>query len=146
MIIKRVLFVDDEAFFSRIYRQAFGQNWQVTYCERAGDARTRLLSGETFDAIILDVMMPPPCDEDGAVTLGGFETGLWLLVGVEHTLPGGVPPTLLLTNRSLEQVREGMKRRNLDPEDVRFELRFKAETPARKLPEIVEALIRRASV
>ncbi len=139
---RRVLFVDDEPYFSRRYRDALRESFYVVYCQTYDEARYQLISADKFDVMVLDVMMPPPEKDDSAATGDGFETGLFLLTGADKLL-GKLPPTVLLTNRSLDKVRDGLRKRGFDPDDRLFELRFKADTPARDLPGIVEDLLAR---
>ena len=143
---KRVLFVDDERYFSKRYRAALRERFEVVYCETYGEARDELMAAHKcemmFDALVLDVMMPPPEMADPAITAEGFETGLWLLVGVKEWL-NCVPPTVLLTNRKLDHVREGLKRRGFDADDARLMLCSKTDTKDSDLPQLVEELIAR---
>lgn len=75
----QVLFVDDEPYRTRAYREYLKDNgFIVTYAEGASDA---LIASEQreFDVIVVDLMMPRPVDMDRSDTDRGLETGAWLL-------------------------------------------------------------------
>ena len=142
-----VLFIDDESFFAKRYKRELEKHFDVVYCDRVAEAYGFLTSQpERFAAIVLDVMMPPPDFVEDAKTAEGYETGLWLLtISRQRTSAEKIHPTVILTNRDVQRVAEGLRRREVDPDDRRLIIRFKADTPARDLAEYVTTVIKRAA-
>lgn len=71
-----VLFVDDDVYQAQAYIDALRDNgFDVVSCQSASDA-LHLAASQTFDAFILDVMMPPGDAFDAREVAGGFRTGL----------------------------------------------------------------------
>jgi CheY-like chemotaxis protein len=54
----RLLIVDDEVVFSGSLRRLFSNEHEVTVVNRGSDAIARLRTGERFDAILCDLLMP----------------------------------------------------------------------------------------
>ncbi len=54
----RVLVVDDEPLIGRVVRRCFGKAHDVEWAGSGREALGRLLSGEVWDVVFLDVMMP----------------------------------------------------------------------------------------
>ncbi len=54
----KVLVIDDEPMIGRAIKRALQQDHDVCLASSAGDARDRLASGERFDVILCDLMMP----------------------------------------------------------------------------------------
>jgi len=53
-----VLIIDDEAAVARSLKRHLGRHYDVTALSRAREALTLITSGQRFDAILCDVMMP----------------------------------------------------------------------------------------
>lgn len=142
-----VLFIDDESFFAKTYRRELERHFEVVYCDRVADSYGFLTNQpERFAALVLDIMMPSPDFVEEARTAEGYETGLWLLtVSRQRTSNGKIHPTVILTNRDVQRVAEGLKHREIDPTDKRVIRRFKADTPARELAGYVKDVIAQAA-
>lgn len=54
----RVLVIDDEALLGDALRRALGRDHHIVAVGEAGEALTRLQSGERYDVVLCDVMMP----------------------------------------------------------------------------------------
>jgi signal transduction histidine kinase len=54
----KVLVIDDEPMIAKAFRRALQQEHDVDAAAGAGDARHRIISGERYDVILCDVMMP----------------------------------------------------------------------------------------
>jgi CheY-like chemotaxis protein len=54
----RLLIVDDEVVFSGSLRRLFSHEHDVTVVNRGRDALSRMRDGESFDAILCDLLMP----------------------------------------------------------------------------------------
>jgi signal transduction histidine kinase len=54
----RVLVIDDEPMVGRVIQSALGGEHEVVLAARAADAFARLATGETFDIILCDLLMP----------------------------------------------------------------------------------------
>lgn len=58
MTRKRLLIVDDEFMVRRALARMLGRDYEVTTLPSADEALARLSSGDCWDAILSDVMMP----------------------------------------------------------------------------------------
>jgi PAS domain S-box-containing protein len=56
--VRRILLIDDEAAVGRALEALLAPETEVVCEQRAGDALARLASGERFDVIVCDLMMP----------------------------------------------------------------------------------------
>lgn len=142
---KRILFVDDEAFFGRSYISCLQKSgFVVELCDDAGDALERLTSGPSVDAIVLDVMMPSPAGLSPDDCDAGLSTGIYLLKRLleVRALARGTP-VVFLTNHRPEVVSQHC--RELQIPESWFTICSKAETPAFYLPHLLEAAIERGS-
>jgi len=54
----RILVIDDEPAMGRLVRRYLEPRHQITFEQHAADAFARLRSGEPFDVILCDVIMP----------------------------------------------------------------------------------------
>jgi len=135
-----ILFIDDEEYKTVRYRQHLERRGSVVhYCERAEDAKQRMDDNPNINAIILDIMMPTPQGVSDAVTNQGQDTGLWLLVKIEEYVLSKPRPVLILTNRNVQAVEEGLKVLKLPPFLV--DVRRKCETRAVDLPDRLETFL-----
>jgi len=136
---KRVLFVDDEPLQVRYYLDPLrAAGWEVFFYDDVDTALDQLSAGLKVDAIITDVMMPPP-QRSKAI---GDDTGLYLLRHLVKTgvLKGQIP-VVILTNRSVDLVAQVCnKLRIWEP---LFTIRAKSDTPAADLPRVIEAAVLR---
>ena len=71
---KRVLFIDDEAFFAEPYIRELEGLFEVVLEETALGAIDAVHSDRNWDAIVLDIMMPSPENKNG-ITADGLDTG-----------------------------------------------------------------------
>lgn len=139
----RVLYVDDEPALVKFYVQRLESEFDVTFAASAEEGLRELdLRAPDFSAMVLDVMMPPPPDVPDPETDSGFETGLWLLDMFRRKSRNICRfPVTILTNRGVDLVRDGLRRREIVMECV--EIHRKLDTPAFALPKLVKAAIAR---
>ena len=88
--MKRILFVDDERIYSRLYVKAMeSKGFLVSYCASPKSARKIVLE-EAFDLFVVDLMMPSGGAFDKNVTRGDLITGACLakeLAGFYRDVP-----------------------------------------------------------
>lgn len=76
---QRVLFVDDEPYLTAHYRRALADaGLVVTYAQSANEA-LKLVEQDTFEVVIVDLMLPMSVAADAPAEVPGADTGLWLL-------------------------------------------------------------------
>jgi PAS domain S-box-containing protein len=68
----RVLVVDDEPLIGKVVRRMLGREHEVVALTRPREALSRLASGERFDLILCDMMMPEMTGMDVFDALGGL--------------------------------------------------------------------------
>jgi CheY-like chemotaxis protein len=140
MTKKRVLFIDDEPFFAEPYIRELARSFEVILEETAIGAIDSVNSVRTWDAIILDIMMPSPEGRQGA-TADGLDTGLWILSQIYDTAIAQNIPVIILTNRNLQRVMEVVDL--LDCPEGLISVRPKIETPRFVLPHLVRSVVDR---
>lgn len=135
---RKILFLDDEAFFAKGYRRELEKHFDVVFCEDAADALKLLRQDATIKALVLDVMLPPPQGVGADATAEGLETGIWLLseLGADMLLR---LPVVILTNRFRTDIQAGLARRRIPTDGI--EIRHKLETPDWYLPQRLRNLI-----
>ena len=138
MSTPRILFMDDEPFFAVPYIRELEKTFEVVLEETATGAINAVNSTLTWDALILDVMMPSPVGQRG-VTADGLDTGLWILDQILDTVVSQSIPVLILTNRNIPRVREVVD--VLDIPDGLVSVRSKIETPRFVLPLVIKAIV-----
>jgi CheY-like chemotaxis protein len=72
----RVLVVDDEPLIGRVMRRALGADFDVVALECAREALNRIVSGEHFDVILCDLMMPDMTGMELHAELTSFDRSL----------------------------------------------------------------------
>lgn len=137
----KVIFIDDEGFFIKRYRESLETRFDVHYCDKAADGLAYLQTHSDVDAVVLDIMMPTPDGVSDFDTSGGLDTGIWLLGHLMVKYNPWTLPLLILTNRNVAIVRDVITKLRLPAHLV--EVRAKIETPAFFLPSVVESLIER---
>lgn len=76
--MKRILLVDDERIYSRLYVKALESNgFVVTYCASPKSAR-KVAAEKSFDLFVIDLMMPSDGMFAKDITLGDLITGACL--------------------------------------------------------------------
>ncbi len=103
---KRVLFIEDEKFFLEQLQLAL-TDYDITpaYSARSG---MELIQNESFDAVLLDIMMPPPEDIDPERVGYGRSTGVELCRRIKELHPQ-IPVIVLSVVRDpeiLEKIKE----------------------------------------
>jgi len=84
----RVLFIDDEPLLVKEYVRALESAGYVVEFHHDAEEAMRFFLGnhDHLDAVILDVMMPPPAVLGDRATEYGLRTGISLLAGLFRTL------------------------------------------------------------
>lgn len=83
----RVLFVDDDIYLMQQYVEAMTDAGYSVSPATSADEALDLARIESFDAIILDIMMPPGRSFNLIETAGGFKTGIALARELKSLLP-----------------------------------------------------------
>lgn len=136
---REIVFVDDEGFFTKRYREELEEHFEVSYFSSAMVALEYLRENHAaVDGMVLDIMMPPPEDNPPAAA-AGLNMGIWVLEQMQQFLDSWTLPVLVLTNRNLAVVSEAV--RNLGIPRQFIEIRSKVETPAFFLPQALATLI-----
>lgn len=135
----RILFVDDEGFFARPYIEKLEKTFDVHFCDSADEALQRINSDNKLKVVVLDIMMPCPTGIAATVTSDGLSTGLWMLKQIRELMVGRGLPVVILTNRMLNAVQEGVDQLDL-PEGL-VEILPKSQTPNFLLPSKVQKMV-----
>lgn len=140
MTKKHVLFVEDDAFFARPYREALEEVFDVTFISDAGDAVYAIKNRKDLSALVLDVMMPTPKGIASTATDAGFETGIWILRETRSQIMDCRIPVVVISNRSVAVVQRAVTRIDFNPREL-VVVRQKVETLAPQLVKIVSSQI-----
>jgi glycosyltransferase involved in cell wall biosynthesis len=137
----KMLFVDDELFFTKSYVEEVSRCFDVTVVDNALAAIKELESnsGEYAFASI-DIMMPAP-EGWRERTKDGLETGIEVLRVCRDSIIRSRLPILLLTNRAAPIVEELV--RNLGFPEAQVVIRSKIDTPAFGFLHIVQKFLER---
>ena len=93
----KILLVDDDAFLRDMYATKFGEMGHVVKSAASGEDAVDALSGEDFDVVLLDMVMP------------GI-SGLDLLKMIRDEKLGGQPKCIVLSNQGeKDDVEEAMQ-------------------------------------
>ena len=95
---KRILFIEDERFFLEGIQLALTQ-YDITPAYSAPDG-IKLARNEDFDAVLLDIMMPPPEDIDPEYVGYGRSTGVEICRRIKELHPQ-LPVIILSVVRDL---------------------------------------------
>lgn len=126
-----ILFIDDEAFFARPYVRELQKDHHVSFCESVVEAIDILKSNHDIRALVLDIHLPPPVNVPAIYADDGVKAGLWFLEETRNIVITRFIPVLILTNRSLKVVSEGVEELRF-PEQL-IEVHHKTDTPCEKL-------------
>jgi CheY-like chemotaxis protein len=141
-----VLFIDDDGFFARPYREELESAGYkpVLFCDNAEDGLALIRTNQEVCIIILDIMMPTPQGVSANETNQSLDTGLWILHQTHDVILKRSLPVLVLTNRAMEIVEEGIRRLEIPAHLIN--VRQKIKTPAMNLPMYVRQLLSRVRV
>lgn len=139
--MKKVLFVDDDKFFASIYCESLQKYYELTICYEADKAVNVLNDcAGAFEAVVLDMMMPPPeglfheCCE-------GLTTGVWVLDQCREVIKDHRIAVLIFTNQGAKGINTELAFLELDSSIC--QVRSKTQIEASELPHIVGRLIGR---
>ena len=90
---KRILFIEDERFFLEQIQTAL-TGYEITPAYSAPEG-IRLVQSKEFDAVLLDIMMPPPEDIDPEIVDYGRSTGVEICRKIKELKPE--LPVVILT-------------------------------------------------
>lgn len=139
----KILFVDDEPYYTRPYRDALATNgFDVRYTESVVEATTilaGLVAGE-LDGLVLDLQMPRPESMNEAKAVQYVElTGLWLLGEFAKKIETLQIRVALLTNVNPARFVGALQTVPLRPETLK--VFRKIETAAKDFPSKLRDLI-----
>lgn len=131
-----ILFIDDEPEKLIEYDEALRETgFKVKWVEDAEEGMKCFLENiSRIDAVILDIMMPPPAILGDGVTDFGMRTGIKILDRIREETEN--IPVMIFTNLSLSRLKL--------PTYKFVELREKRETPPFALPKLLSQLIIKA--
>jgi CheY-like chemotaxis protein len=138
---QRILFVDDDRYFARLYVEQLATQFVVDVVYDARHAIEALRKGIPYAAAVVDVMMPSPSGFEEA-THDGMSTGIWLVKEARREIEMGNIAVVLFTNRSRREVIAACESLLL-PSDL-VTVSEKLAVPDVQLPFLVEAAISRA--
>jgi len=131
----RILFVDDDRFAMHHYIEALlDAGYHVTTAESVEEA-LEFVRSEPFDAVLLDIMMPPGKKLGRIETAGGFRTGKALAREIRELLPEAKLIAFTLSNDADIQA--------WFTKDNSVAYIEKRETMPDQLPRIVSRIIRK---
>jgi len=139
--VNRILFIDDDKYFARIYLEKLSAHFAVDYRQDVEGALAAFQSATPYVATVVDAMMPPPegCEME---TSHGASTGIWLIKKVQKEIEERNIAVVIFTNLGAEAVIEECKRLQL-PTD-RLTVTSKYAVPSDMLPYLVQHAISRA--
>jgi len=100
---KKILFIEDEKFLLRQLPIAL-TNYEIVPAESASKG-LKLVESEDFDAVLLDIMMPPSEDMDLEVVDYGMKTGVEICKRIKQAKQS-LPVVVLTVVRDREILRE----------------------------------------
>ena len=136
----KILFVDDDRFFSSLYLEHLQSHYEVLVCYEADTALKALQNDTDIAAAVIDVMMPPPSGFEHE-THDGFTTGVWILGQCRDAIAARRIPIILFTNRSVAYVEGEAAYLQIDPQLI--QICAKVSVRAADLPHTVGKLIAR---
>lgn len=131
----RILFVDDDRFFTQQYVRKLENRYSVQHVRHAGEVMDHLARHDDIVLLVLDVMMPTPEGVANTATSDGMDTGMWLLFELRKILIERDLPVIVLTNREYTLVHEKVGGMNFPPGLVR--ICAKRRTRASDLPKVI---------
>jgi len=144
---QRILFIDDEIFHSKRYRERLEEEgFEVLFVTKADVALDTLRSKALeIDLVVLDFMMPTPPSVSSTLTSDGQATGRWFLIECRDCLRDHKIPLLILTNKTLPATLGLLHDGGVFETELGFQVRHKGDTSAVDLVEIVRSIIERLS-
>ncbi len=137
----KLLFIDDEGFYARPYRDKLVRDHTVEFVDDAKLALEIFVRDAAIDCIILDIMMPTPAGIAAAATDDGLITGIWWLEQAKDILVARRVPVMILTNRGRSTIESHVHDLSFPPDQV--EIRLKAELPAFAISPKIKILLAR---
>lgn len=93
----KILLIDDDAFLRDMYATKFGEEGHEVKVTASGEEALELLRGETFDVVLLDMVMPGV-------------SGVEVLGQITEQKLGGEPVCIVLSNQGeQENIDEAIK-------------------------------------
>lgn len=136
----KILFIDDDRYFARLYAESLKKDFTVVTCYDVDSAIRELTTSLDVCAAVVDVMMPPPEGYEGECS-DGNTTGVWILEQCQEVIRNRRIALLVFTNLAPKYVQEEISFMTLDPKIT--EVCAKATVLAVELPDRVHALIGR---
>jgi len=136
----RILFIDDDRYFARLYKEALETEHDVVVCYDAETAVRHLLSDPEIVGAVVDVMMPPPNGHE-AECHDGNTTGVWVLAQCAEVILQRRVALLLFTNLGVKHVKDELRFLDLDPKIS--EVCSKVTISSDDLPARLDSLISR---
>lgn len=122
----RILYIEDDRWLSETLGEFFEytEGWEVVRAFGPGEAIEALeRDSRRFDAIVLDIMMPPDHVASDERSNYGQDTGILLLDKLDRMLEGVIPVVVLSARQNLEWLEDTGRvdaylRKTLSPEDI----------------------------
>jgi CheY-like chemotaxis protein len=142
MTREKILFLDDERAWCGPYLENLNDLFEVAVFHEVQLALDYFEHFQDVEALIVDVMMPPPPDTPATETNKGLETGIWFAEKMRRYVVAHRSPIVFLTNRDQENFADRLTQMAL-PEQL-YEVRLKLNTSPTALPVIVKQMINAA--
>jgi CheY-like chemotaxis protein len=136
---QQIIFVDDEAYWSRHYVAELQKTYEVLYHRKAAGGLQSVHAHPEARLLVLDIMMPAPEDVPADQTENGLSTGIWFLEEIRKIVKERPLPVIVLTNRRLKEVEGALADASI-PKGLLI-LKAKIEVPRFFLPHLVRETI-----
>lgn len=137
---QKILFIDDDRYFARLYAENLQADYEVIICYDAETAVKKIHNEPQIAAAVVDIMMPCPTGHEAECRDGNM-TGVWIVTQCQAVIRDRRIALLLFTNRAPNYVKEEIQMLALDPRIT--EVAGKISLPAIEIAPKVGALISR---
>jgi len=137
----KILFVDDDRYFARLYKASLDKCFEVIVCYDALSAVKCLNDTPDVVCAVIDVMMPPPLGKK-AECHDGNTTGLWVVSECQESIVKKRIALFMFTHLGVKFVKDEMLA-FLQLESKITEVSSKASILAVDLPARIDAIISR---
>jgi len=131
----RVLLVDDEVYPISLYIKAMSRSGLIVdYCSTTEEAMDSHRASQSYDVILLDIMMDPGERFEGEAHQGGIRTGIFMLKELMRLHP--TTPIIIITNVSDPDITAELK--GMKPSVL---IASKLDYPPLELVDLVERTV-----
>ena len=96
--MKRIAYVDDDRFWAKQRVIVLEQTFKVEYFREAQSFVDFVRTADGLDAVVVDMMMPPPASVDPQDVADGVETGMWVLETLDDFVRNYPLPFIFVSN------------------------------------------------